>query len=1344
MEKLKQKSKSLQFQNSVNNKVENVKQSAVVALLPSSTVNEIDNNEESHRVKRLMSRKRSATANFAVKSNASEQSKSNKKSNSLGSQSSNSHKKPLTTFTTSYKHQIAYRKSFTLNLFESKWNLLQDKSCQATLNNRHVTHRPKSIIDLRHLLKEAGKQHHSHQQAGNVGQDALRSLVHSMWTAICLLESDFEHEFVLAIEIIETILTKCDLIGSSGNSTTGGQQLLVHHRNELRTTLELFAFRIVWPAYPGLQNLLLKGCVATQALTVESTQRLLVQLIPLCARLNFVDPDEDPIDGAASSGGHESSLGRKYCGLTGLALNLISMLPAMLLCYDKPSEICIAAAEAHCKALRDQIRLLEEQHQLKLAKLQQLATKQPSPPPNHIAKSNKIDHLKNLVHILNMFSQHSFGKDKQQWLKCVIAYLSEFFQQCELENPTLHKPTNSGSSTTSYYFPWILFLTELLERNHNQTHQACVLACLQSLLNYVDLGDSSAWAFINDELMRIVVKFINTPLYPDALDLIKLSVSKSSSLITTTKPSYNSSATQPKTTPITMHNFFPRRELPGRTLEFDFDFGIFSANKIQSGQNSTQPAMNNNPNEKILLSKQILANNPPPYLGLVNVHQSDLFHMLYQYMNSTSVHHAGMNNHHPQGGWKKPMLSKPRTRERFSSLLTAINKYNYGQQQQASASSGSAVVSVITNSATNKQGNLVSMINKNNVIYEESTSQLMRSTGFISSDMNLSNNDSYSTNSATSSAVVSPALKRPEPSSSSALNMTSSPEADKSSTSSVSLNSTSIMTPQQIAHNTNQSTPSPSSSSLNSVNNKLTNTNNTPTSSSNNSSSLNQTGSFITSPDQGSKSPRLPGGNLVNSLIQNFNHATGLGGSSSNVSQLESKLVPPMVLKQDIHHHIRKNSMSLIKGPGGGIVTIVNGGSTNLNLPISSLIINNNTPHNSSSGVNSAVSSGSGNVNTSQSNLTTAIRQHQHSKSNSSISKMSSGGNSVDLENNFINNTFSFLDDLDQDNSDFTLFNHGTSKSNVFSIDTSNATTHSTLTSSDMAERTLGKDSLDNNESTVASNDDKGKSTLNLNNDYENFPWNSIYPAQDGGSMTADSSSQLNLSSRSQLSESNLNKLKANDSNKLSSSFSSSANPQMSNAFQQAASSQISPNGQILVSHFKNKPIAPRVKFPATLGAASGAEVLKQIHTFESNKIGTGAVTNVSSSSSQMIHPDGNQNSSLRNSVASVNSSSSSTSNINVMSMKREFEALINGGKSSNPTKNETTGGSTSSISSTATNNSINEHRQSVTRIARSDSLQNINNRLLRSLASNNSQSNNNSSLKNASNSNLSPSNNNR
>jgi hypothetical protein len=58
----------------------------------------------------------------------------------------------------------------------------------------------------------------------------------------------------LAIEIIEQILSKIDL--NSGVAANG--QLLVH-KNEFRTHLELFLFKINWVDFPGLQNLLLKG-----------------------------------------------------------------------------------------------------------------------------------------------------------------------------------------------------------------------------------------------------------------------------------------------------------------------------------------------------------------------------------------------------------------------------------------------------------------------------------------------------------------------------------------------------------------------------------------------------------------------------------------------------------------------------------------------------------------------------------------------------------------------------------------------------------------------------------------------------------------------------------------------------------------------------------------------------------------------------------------------------------------------------------------------------------------------------------------------------------------------------
>ncbi len=120
--------------------------------------------------------------------------------------------------------------------------------------------------------------------------------------------------------------------------------------------------------------------------------------------------------------------------------------------------------------------------------------------------------------------------------------------------------------------------------------------------------------------------------------------------------------------------------------------------------------------------------------------------------------------------------------------------------------------------------------------------------------------------------------------------------------------------------------------------------------------------------------------------------------------------------------------------------------------------------------------------------------------------------------------------------------------------------------------------------------------------------------------------------------------------NKLSSSFSSSNNTQMYNAFiNNVANSS------------KTKPFAPRAKFSATLGAASGAEVLKQINTFESNTIG--------------------------NAVAA--------------GIKKEL------------LERESAEGSSSSVNSTVTNNeAAPERKSSIARIIRADSLQNLTNRV--------------------------------
>lgn len=209
---------------------------------------------------------------------------------------------------------------------------------------------------------------------------------------------------------------------------------------------------------------------------------------------------------------------------------------------------------------------------------------------------------------MNLYATSTFGKDRAQWTKCVVTYLSEFFQQCLKEHGNSESSESTSSSSSSaaksspnfFYFNWIVFLTELLEKSSSSISssslalQSSVIICLSALLAYIDFGEPTSWAFINEELLRVVLKYIGTPLYAETMELIRLVVSKSSSLqarssaASTVSPrsSLNEQAATsliasstglpyPSQVPGASHNFYSKKELPGRTLDFEFDFGVF-------------------------------------------------------------------------------------------------------------------------------------------------------------------------------------------------------------------------------------------------------------------------------------------------------------------------------------------------------------------------------------------------------------------------------------------------------------------------------------------------------------------------------------------------------------------------------------------------------------------------------------------------------------------------------------------------------------------------------------------------------------------------------------------------
>jgi hypothetical protein len=64
------------------------------------------------------------------------------------------------------------------------------------------------------------------------------------------------------------------------------------------------------------------------------------------------------------------------------------------------------------------------------------------------------------MHVLNLYARGEFGKERTQWTKCVVTYLSEYFEQCEAE-----ESGGSGVSGVGFYYNWILFWTELLDKS---------------------------------------------------------------------------------------------------------------------------------------------------------------------------------------------------------------------------------------------------------------------------------------------------------------------------------------------------------------------------------------------------------------------------------------------------------------------------------------------------------------------------------------------------------------------------------------------------------------------------------------------------------------------------------------------------------------------------------------------------------------------------------------------------------------------------------------------------------------------------------------------------------------
>ncbi|KAH1002588.1 hypothetical protein HUJ04_008665 [Dendroctonus ponderosae] len=373
--------------------------------------------------------------------------------------------------------------------------------------------------------------------------DKLTILAQLFWLAVSLLESDYEHEFSLAVKLLARVMHRLPL-----------------DRPDARDKVEKLQQQLRWNNFPGVHALLLKGC--THPNIYESAVELLSHFTHL---LNFV-----VVDSSQS---------------IAFPMNVIALLPYMLLNYEDANELCIRAADNIAQV--------------------------------SIEKSKKLE---NLGTVMNLYSRRTFSKESFQWTKCVVKYLHDTYSYLGLT--------------------MLSFLVEILEKGPGNL-QLPILNIIHCVLHYVDLATPAAQP-INADLLKIIIKYLEGPHWKEALKILKLVVSRSSSLVApptsliTHWETHFASIPHPPT--FTEDSVFAKKELPGRTMEFTFDLSqtpVIGRRFLNKGEDAEK-------------AKAVVTPR-----------------------RSCSISPADVSS---QSGWKRPWMCQGRVRECLVNLLTTCGQ----------------------------------------------------------------------------------------------------------------------------------------------------------------------------------------------------------------------------------------------------------------------------------------------------------------------------------------------------------------------------------------------------------------------------------------------------------------------------------------------------------------------------------------------------------------------------------------------------------------------------------------------------------------------------------------------
>uniref|UniRef100_A0A8D0TYA4 FRY like transcription coactivator n=1 Tax=Sus scrofa TaxID=9823 RepID=A0A8D0TYA4_PIG len=271
--------------------------------------------------------------------------------------------------------------------------------------------------------------------------------------------------------------------------------------------------------------------------------------------------------------------------LSGFPLNILCLLPHLIQHFDSPTQFCKETASRIAK----------------------------------VCAEEKCPTLVNLAHMMSLYSTHTYSRDCANWINVVCRYLHDSFSDAT--------------------FSLVTYLAELLEKGLSSMQQS-LLQIIYSLLSHIDLSAAPVKQF-NLEIIKIIGKYVQSPYWKEALNILKLVVSRSASLVVPNDipKTYGGDIGSPEISFTKIFNNVSK-ELPGKTLDFHFDI-------------SETPIIGNKYGDQHSAAGR---NGKPKVIAVTR---------------STSSTSSGSNsNALVPVSWKRPQLSQRRTREKLMNVLS--------------------------------------------------------------------------------------------------------------------------------------------------------------------------------------------------------------------------------------------------------------------------------------------------------------------------------------------------------------------------------------------------------------------------------------------------------------------------------------------------------------------------------------------------------------------------------------------------------------------------------------------------------------------------------------------------